>query len=235
MGDGGYGEERGLFYAGACVTAPTPLEAEVCFCRTKLAVRAATDDPSQAALSYFCCNMNWGGRDREGGGKMQLPFSFRTSSLPCMKAKKKRKKHRAALVLMTTPKTNFPLATSDTGVQDPITPNRARSSKPLDITCYSSLPSLRFNKTSSIHPLAPRPQSSNYITSSCPPVSRLFCISPDSNSLFSLCLKKELDKDDILIKIIWLNLTFYRHEKAIRCLRGKTSVLLSEDRWFHSP
>lgn len=166
---------------------------------------------------------------------MQLPFSFHTSSLPCMKAKKKRKKHRAALVLMTTPKTNFPLATSDTGVQDPITPNRARSSKPLDITCYSSLPSLRFNKTSSIHPLAPRPQSSNYITSSCPPVSRLFCISPDSNSLFSLCLKKELDKDDILIKIIWLNLTFYRHEKAIRCLRGKTSVLLSEDRWFHSP
>lgn len=234
MGDGGYGEERGLFYAGACVTAPTPLEAEVCFCRTKLAVRAATDDPSQAALSYFCCNMNWGGRDREGGkNAITILFSYVISAM--YEGKKKRKKHRAALVLMTTPKTNFPLATSDTGVQDPITPNRARSSKLLDITCYSSLPSLRFNKTSSIHPLAPRPQSSNYITSSCPPVSRLFCISPDSNSLFSLCLKKELDKDDILIKIIWLNLTFYRHEKAIRCLRGKTSVLLSEDRWFHSP
>lgn len=234
MGDGGYGEERGLFYAGACVTAPTPLEAEVCFCRTKLAVRAATDDPSQAALSYFCCNMNWGGRDREGGkNAITILFSYVISAM--YEGKKKRKKHRAALVLMTTPKTNFPLATSDTGVQDPITPNRAKSSKPLDITCYSSLPSLRFNKTSSIHPLAPRPQSSNYITSSCPPVSRLFCISPDSNSLFSLCLKKELDKDDILIKIIWLNLTFYRHEKAIRCLRGKTSVLLSEDRWFHSP
>lgn len=234
MGDGGYGEERGLFYAGACVTAPTPLEAEVCFCRTKLAVRAATDDPSQAALSYFCCNMNWGGRDREGGkNAITILFSYVISAM--YEGKKKRKKHRAALVLMTTPKTNFPLATSDTGVQDPITTDRARSSKPLDITCYSSLPSLRFNKTSSIHPLAPRPQSSNYITSSCPPVSRLFCISPDSNSLFSLCLKKELDKDDILIKIIWLNLTFYRHEKAIRCLRGKTSVLLSEDRWFHSP
>lgn len=215
MGDGGYGEERGLFYAGACVTAPTPLEAEVCFCRTKLAVRAATDDPSQAALSYFCCNMNWGGRDREGGkNAITILFSYVISAM--YEGKKKRKKHRAALVLMTTPKTNFPLATSDTGVQDPITPSRARSSKPLDITCYSSLPSLRFNKTSSIHPLAPRPQSSNYITSSCPPVSRLFCISPDSNSLFSLCLKKELDKDDILIKIIWLNLTFYRHEKAIR-------------------
>lgn len=215
MGDGGYGEERGLFYAGACVTAPTPLEAEVCFCRTKLAVRAATDDPSQAALSYFCCNMNWGGRDREGGkNAITILFSYVISAM--YEGKKKRKKHRAALVLMTTPKTNFPLATSDTGVQDPITPNRAKSSKPLDITCYSSLPSLRFNKTSSIHPLAPRPQSSNYITSSCPPVSRLFCISPDSNSLFSLGLKKELDKDDILIKIIWLNLTFYRHEKAIR-------------------
>lgn len=226
MGDGGYGEERGLFYAGACVTAPTPLEAEVCFCRTKLAVRAATDDPSQAALSYFCCNMNWGGRDREGGkNAITILFSYVISAM--YEGKKKRKKHRAALVLMTTPKTNFPLATSDTGVQDPITPSRARSSKPLDITCYSSLPSLRFNKTSSIHPLAP--------ASSCPPVSRLFCISPDSNSLFSQGLKKELDKGDILIKIIWLNLTFYRHEKAIRCLRGKTSVLLSEDRWFHSP
>lgn len=122
---------------------------------------------------------------------MQLPLAFRTSSLPCMKAKKRKgKKHTAALVLMTAPKTNFPLATTDTGVQDPITTNRTRSSKPLDITCYSSLPSLRFNKTSSVHRLAPRPQSSNYISSSCPPVSRLFCNSLDSNSLFFTRLKK---------------------------------------------
>lgn len=55
---------------GACVTAPTPLEAEVCFCRTKLAVRAATDDRSQAALSYFCCNMNWGEEIQRGEKKM---------------------------------------------------------------------------------------------------------------------------------------------------------------------
>ena len=110
--------------------------------------------------------------------------------------RQKKKKHRAALVLMTTPKTNFPLSTTDTGVQDPIMPNHARLSKPLDITCYYSLPSLRFNKSSSIRRLAPRPQSSNYITSSCLPVSRLFVFLLTVIVFFSLSLKKELDKDE---------------------------------------
>lgn len=96
-----------------------------------------------------------GGEEIERGGENAITILFSYVISAMYEGKKKRKKHRAALVLMTTPKTNFPLATSDTGVQDPITPNRARSSKLLDITCYSSLPSLRFNKTSSIHPLAP--------------------------------------------------------------------------------
>lgn len=82
---------------------PQSLEGQVCFCRTKLAVKAATNDPSHKQPSRIS-PVIWTGREK-GEKKMQLPLPFPVSSLSCMKAK-----IQSSSCYNDSPKTNFRLA-----------------------------------------------------------------------------------------------------------------------------
>lgn len=65
--------------------------------RTKLAVKAATNDHSHKLHSHISLVI-WNREEKEGRTKVPLPLPFYMSSLSCMK-----EKHRATLVIMTPP------------------------------------------------------------------------------------------------------------------------------------
>lgn len=73
-------------------------------CTTKLAVKAATDDPSHKQPSHIS-PVIWTGWEKGEGEKKQLPLPFCMSSLSCMKANT-----QSSSCYNDSPKTNFPLA-----------------------------------------------------------------------------------------------------------------------------
>lgn len=69
-------EERGLVCVNAPMIAAAPsLEGQVCFCRPKLAVKPATDDPSHTQQSHISPVIwtGWGGGGREKNA-ITVPF-----------------------------------------------------------------------------------------------------------------------------------------------------------------
>lgn len=105
MADGVKKEEGRSFLCGCLCDSSNPelLEGEVCFCRTKLAVRAATDDPSRDQPSHISPVIWTGGGERKKKNAITAPFFV------CHLCHVWRQKHRAALVIMTPPKLIFHL------------------------------------------------------------------------------------------------------------------------------
>lgn len=116
-------------------------------CRAKLAVKAATDDPSHKQPSHISPVIWTGGEKGEKKKAITASLSYVISVMY-------EGKNRAALVIMTGPKLIFHLRNRHR-CSGSYYLNHIRLSNRLYIICYYSLFLLHFNKTSSMN-LLPR-------------------------------------------------------------------------------